>query len=112
MAALGGNVPCAPVYGIADALENPFLLDRAGVVTTAHSNRTDLKNLQSPVRMTDPIPNQPGPCLGADTYDILREPGAGIGITQSKETYILLFVADFLHTPKSHLFVAFRIKGN
>ena len=75
MAALGGNVPCAPVYGIADALENPFLLDRAGVVTTAHSNRPDLKNLQSPVRMTDPIPNQPGPRLGADTDDILRELG-------------------------------------
>lgn len=75
MAVLGGNVPCAPVYGIADALENPFLLDRAGVVTTAHPNRPDLKNLQSPVRMTDPIPNQPGPRLGADTDDILRELG-------------------------------------
>ncbi len=75
MAVLGGNVPCAPVYGIADALENPFLLDRGGVVTTVHPNRPDLKNLQSPVRMTDPIPNQPGPCLGADTDDILRELG-------------------------------------
>ena len=75
MAVLGGNVPVAPVYGIADALENPFLLDRAGVVTTVHPNRSDLKNMQSPVRMTDPIPNQPGPCLGADTDDILRELG-------------------------------------
>ena len=75
MAVLGGNVPCAPVYGIADALENPFLLDRGGVVTTVHPNRPGLKNLQSPVRMTDPIPNQPGPCLGADTDDILRELG-------------------------------------
>lgn len=75
MAILGGNVPCAPVYDLADALENPFLLDRAGVVTTAHPNRPDLKNVQSPVRMTDPIPNQPGPCLGADTDDILRELG-------------------------------------
>jgi succinate---hydroxymethylglutarate CoA-transferase len=75
MAALGGNVPCAPVYGIADALENPFLIERAGVVTTAHPNQPDLKNLQSPVRMTDPIPNQPGPRLGADTDDILRELG-------------------------------------
>jgi len=75
MSILGGNVPCAPVYGLADALENPFLLDRAGVVSTAHSNRADLKNMQSPVRMTDPIPNQPGPCLGADTDDILRELG-------------------------------------
>jgi succinate--hydroxymethylglutarate CoA-transferase len=75
MSILGGNVPCAPVYGLADALQNPFLLDRAGVVTTAHPNRADLKNIQSPVRMTDPIPNQPGPCLGADTDDILRELG-------------------------------------
>ncbi|HIF74344.1 MAG TPA: CoA transferase [Porticoccaceae bacterium] len=72
---LGGNVPCAPVYGIADALENPFLLDREAVVTTTHPNRPDLKNLQSPVRMADPIPNQPGPCLGADTNDILLELG-------------------------------------
>ena len=75
MAVLGGNVPCAPVYSLADAMENPFLLDRAGVVTTAHPNRPDLKNLQSPVRMTDPIPNQPGPILGADTENILRELG-------------------------------------
>ena len=75
MAVLGGNVPCAPVYSLADAMESPFLLDRAGVVTTAHPNRPDLKNLQSPVRMTDPIPNQPGPRLGADTDDILRELG-------------------------------------
>ena len=75
MAVLGGNVPCAPVYSLADAMKNPFLLDRAGVVTTAHPNRPDLKNLQSPVRMTDPIPNQPGPILGADTENILRELG-------------------------------------
>ena len=68
-------MPCAPVYGLADALENPFLLDRVGVVTTAHPNRPDLKNIQSPVRMRDPIPNQPGPGLGADTDDILRELG-------------------------------------
>jgi len=72
---LGGIVPCAPVYGIADALENPFLLDRDGVVTTVHPNRPDLKNLQSPVRMTDPTPNQPAPGLGADTDDILQELG-------------------------------------
>jgi crotonobetainyl-CoA:carnitine CoA-transferase CaiB-like acyl-CoA transferase len=75
MDALGGNVPCAPVYGIAKALQNPFLLNRDGIVTTEHPNRPDLRNLQSPVRMTDPIPNQPGPTLGADTKDILRELG-------------------------------------
>jgi len=83
MAVLGGNVPCAPVYGIADAMENPFLLDRAGVVTTAHPRRPELKNLRSPVRMADPIPNQPGPCLGADTDDILRELGYDDAAIQS-----------------------------
>ena len=72
---LGGHVPAAPVYGLADALENPFLTDRGGVVTTEHPNQPDLKVLQSPVRMTDPIPNRPGPGLGADTEDILRELG-------------------------------------
>lgn len=75
MELLGGHVPSAPVYGLADALENPFLRNRGGVVTTEHPNRPDLEVLQSPVRMTDPIPNRPGPGLGADTEDILRELG-------------------------------------
>ena len=75
MSILGGKVPCAPVYGLAEAMENPFLLEREGVVTTEHPNRPALKNLQSPVRMADSIPNQPGPQLGADTDDILRELG-------------------------------------
>ena len=75
MEILGGEVPVAPVYGIGEALENPFLLNRQGLVTTEHPKRPDLRNLQSPVRMSDPIPNQPGPALGADTDDILRELG-------------------------------------
>jgi succinate---hydroxymethylglutarate CoA-transferase len=75
MDALGGHVPSAPVYGLADALENPFLRDRGGVVTTEHPNRPDLEVLQSPVRMNDAIPNRPGPGLGADNEDILRELG-------------------------------------
>ena len=75
MSILGGHIPCAPVHEIAEALENPFLLERNGVVTTAHPNGAELKNLRSPVRMTDPTPNNPAPGLGADTNDILKELG-------------------------------------
>lgn len=73
--ALGGHVPCAPVYSLADALENPFLRERGGVVTTPHPDRPDMKVVQSPVRMAEPVPNRPGPGLGADTDDILRALG-------------------------------------
>lgn len=75
MSILGGKVPSAPVYGFAEAMENPFLLAREGIVTTEHPNRPVLKNLQSPVRMADPIPSRLGPQLGADIEDILRELG-------------------------------------
>ncbi len=72
---LGGFVPCAPVYGMADALENPFLQDRGGIVTTPHPNRDDLRVVRNPVRMTEPLPNRAASALGADTEDILNELG-------------------------------------
>jgi crotonobetainyl-CoA:carnitine CoA-transferase CaiB-like acyl-CoA transferase len=75
MSILGGKVHCVPVYVLSEAMENPFLLDREGVVATEHPNRPALKNLQSPVRMIDLIPTQPGPQLGTDTDDILQELG-------------------------------------
>jgi crotonobetainyl-CoA:carnitine CoA-transferase CaiB-like acyl-CoA transferase len=75
MDALGGYVPCGPVYGVADALNNPFLLDRGMVATTPHPERPGLRLLDRPVGMTDPAPNRPAPALGADTDDILRELG-------------------------------------
>lgn len=75
MSVLGGYIPCAPVLAIAEAMENPFLLERDGIVTTRHPARPDLRNLRSPVRMTDAAPNKPAPTLGADTNDILQELG-------------------------------------
>ncbi len=75
MERLGGCVPCGPVFDIADALDNTFLRDRGGVVTVPHPNRADLKVVQNPIRLSDPLPNRPAPALGADTDDILRELG-------------------------------------
>jgi crotonobetainyl-CoA:carnitine CoA-transferase CaiB-like acyl-CoA transferase len=75
MERLGGFVPCGPVFDMADALDNPFLRDRGDVVTVPHPNRADLKVVQNPIRLSDPLPNRPAPALGADTDDILRELG-------------------------------------
>jgi crotonobetainyl-CoA:carnitine CoA-transferase CaiB-like acyl-CoA transferase len=72
---LGGYVPCAPVYNLADALENPYLHERGGILTIPHPNKPDLRVVQSPIRLDEPTPNRPAPALGADTRDILRELG-------------------------------------
>ena len=48
---LGGIVPCAPVYDVREALENPFLAERAGVQVLDHPDRPGFKLLASPIRM-------------------------------------------------------------
>ena len=62
--ALGGAVPCAPVYDVRQALENPFLAERDGVQVVDHPDRPGLKLLASPIRMGAPVPNRPRPSSG------------------------------------------------
>jgi crotonobetainyl-CoA:carnitine CoA-transferase CaiB-like acyl-CoA transferase len=73
--ALGGAVPCAPVYDVREALENPFLAERAGVQVLDHPDRPGFKLLASPIRMGAPVPNRPAPRLGQDTDALLEELG-------------------------------------
>ncbi|MCC7425672.1 MAG: CoA transferase [Alphaproteobacteria bacterium] len=76
IARLSGKIPCAPVYDIRQALENPFVHERGRVFEQA-SNHGD------PVRMVAPaftVTGQPhlgkaAPALGADTGTILGELG-------------------------------------
>jgi crotonobetainyl-CoA:carnitine CoA-transferase CaiB-like acyl-CoA transferase len=72
---LGGTVPCAPVYDVRQALENPFLAERDGVQALEHPDRPGLKLLASPIRMGAPVPNRPAPKLGQDTDALLEELG-------------------------------------
>ena len=69
------KVPAGPVNDIAQALDNPYFRDRGGVQTVAHPDRPDLKLLNNPIRMGEPIPARPAPKLGADSEDILSELG-------------------------------------
>ena len=68
-------MPCAPVHDLRQALENPFLAERAGVQRLDHPDRPDLKLLASPIRTGAVVPNRPAPKLGQDTDALLEELG-------------------------------------
>jgi crotonobetainyl-CoA:carnitine CoA-transferase CaiB-like acyl-CoA transferase len=72
---LAGSIPCGPVYNLAQALDNPYFLQRGGVRHINHPDHPDLKAVASPIRMGDDIPAQPAPKLGADNRAILSSLG-------------------------------------
>jgi crotonobetainyl-CoA:carnitine CoA-transferase CaiB-like acyl-CoA transferase len=72
---LGGEVPCAPVNDLRQALENPFLAERHGVQSLHHPDKPDLKLLASPIRAGAEVPSRPAPKLGQDTEALLDELG-------------------------------------
>jgi succinate---hydroxymethylglutarate CoA-transferase len=76
---LGGAVPCAPVYDVREALENPFLAERDGVQVLDHPDRPGFKLLASPIRTGAEVPARPAPKLGQDTEALLEELGYDAG---------------------------------
>lgn len=72
---LRGTVPCGPVYDMAQALENPYFLERGGVQVFDHPDKPGLKLVASPFRIGEPLPAQPAPKLGQHTETLLKELG-------------------------------------
>ena len=72
---LGGIVPVAPVYDLAQALDNPNVADM--IATVAHPDKPDgLRVLANPIRIDGArLPSRASPKLGADTSDVLDEAG-------------------------------------
>ena len=70
-----GTIPCGPVYDLAQALQNPYFLERGGVQVFEHPERPGFKLVASPFRIDEPLPARPAPKLGQHTEEILKELG-------------------------------------
>ncbi|MCU0892699.1 MAG: CoA transferase, partial [Sandarakinorhabdus sp.] len=75
-ALLAGHVPVAPVYGLDQALDNPWLARTGMRSAVDHPDRPNMQVLANPIRIDGQrLPNRPAPLLGADTDAILAEIG-------------------------------------
>jgi crotonobetainyl-CoA:carnitine CoA-transferase CaiB-like acyl-CoA transferase len=72
---LQGSVPCGPVYDLAQALENPYFLERGGVQVFDHPDKPGFKLVASPFRIDEKLPARPAPKMGEHTDALLRELG-------------------------------------
>lgn len=76
LAKLQGVLPAAPVYDLAQALENPFPLANGMIRSTPHPHRADFRSFANPIKLDGArLPARSGPALGADTDNVLHELG-------------------------------------
>ena len=70
-------MPVAPVYGLAQALDNPRVADM--IDTVAHPDRPEgMRVLANPIRVGGArLPNRAAPKLGADSDALRAEAGYG-----------------------------------
>jgi crotonobetainyl-CoA:carnitine CoA-transferase CaiB-like acyl-CoA transferase len=74
LARLRHLLPAAPVYDLAQALDNPYVQAIGMVRPVPHPAQPDFRGLASPVKLNGQRPDQrPAPALGADTVSVLRE---------------------------------------
>ncbi len=76
VALLAGKVPVGPVLTLEEALDNPYLRERGGILDMPHPARPDLKVVSSAIRLDGQrLPARPGPGYGADSAAVLAEAG-------------------------------------
>ncbi len=76
MKKFAGKVPASPVYDVAQALDNPFVHSRQGVVKTSRVDGTEVLGVAAPIRCSgDDAPLRAAPAMGADTDALLTAAG-------------------------------------
>ncbi|MBW7959862.1 MAG: CoA transferase, partial [Candidatus Promineofilum sp.] len=73
MQEFAGKVPAAPVYDVAQALDNPYAREQRLIVDVPHPARGTIQTLACPIRCPgDELPTRPAPRLGEHTEEVLR----------------------------------------
>ena len=73
---LSGRLPVAPVFDVAQALDNPFVAERGGAADFRYPDGRAARLLASPIRCSDvELPRRAAPGFGADTDALLAEIG-------------------------------------
>jgi succinate--hydroxymethylglutarate CoA-transferase len=73
---LAGKVPVAPVFDIAQALENPFVHERDGVVDYDYGDGRSARMIANPIRVAGrALPHRAAPRMGEHNEALLREAG-------------------------------------
>jgi crotonobetainyl-CoA:carnitine CoA-transferase CaiB-like acyl-CoA transferase len=73
---LQGVLPAAPVFDLAQALDNPFPIANGMIRNTPHPLRADFRSFANPIKLDGKrLPAASGPTLGADTDAVLGDLG-------------------------------------
>jgi crotonobetainyl-CoA:carnitine CoA-transferase CaiB-like acyl-CoA transferase len=74
LARLRGNVPCAPVNSVEEALEDEQALARDMITSVEHPVLGEIRQIRTAIKVPDSVDHRrPAPAMGADTEDILQE---------------------------------------
>ena len=76
MQKLGGVIPIAPVYNMAQGLDNPYVAQVGMIQTLNHPANPALRRLANPIKVDGArVPAKPAPPMGADTEPLLKTLG-------------------------------------
>jgi crotonobetainyl-CoA:carnitine CoA-transferase CaiB-like acyl-CoA transferase len=76
MQKLGGVIPIAPVYNMAQGLDNPYVAQVGMIQTLNHPANPALRRLANPIKVDGArVPAKPAPPMGADTEPLLKALG-------------------------------------